>query len=374
MGNQGRRKGTTRVEGSSRRPSAQRTMPARLAGLSGSRGVCSGESVWTVKDSDYKRKRSTAEVKAKKEAQEAAARAAAEALANGEGWSLVTRAPWAEKAPSRPPLPSALPFDRRLPPPFLALFLTASGFACKCPMSLLLPHGWHCLTDQRGKGQGGGQKASSGERVGRGRGQNRGGRGREGIWIGIFLLMGVAVQEVEANELTEEQMEHMKTINAEREANGKGKRRRGAAAEGEEVAEAAEGSERTIFHGKKGTDYQGRSWVDPPKDKRKENDAVFLPKRWIHTWSGHTKGVNAIEFFPGSGHLLLSAGLDGKVKIWDVFGSGKCMRTYIGHSKGVRGIHFSNDGRRFLSTSYDKCGAAPSLPLSPSLFAPYKAS
>lgn len=76
-----------------------------------------------------------------------------------------------------------------------------------------------------------------------------------------------------------------------------------------------------------------RLQVDPPKDQKTDNEYCYMPKRLIHTWSGHTKGVNAIRFFPNTGHLLLSAGLDGKIKIWDVMGAGKCMRTYMGFTK-----------------------------------------
>ena len=40
----------------------------------------------------------------------------------------------------------------------------------------------------------------------------------------------------------------------------------------------------------------GRSWMAAPKDKsRAEAEQCFLPKRHIHTWSGHSKGVNAIR-------------------------------------------------------------------------------
>ncbi|KAM7464617.1 hypothetical protein LguiA_032738 [Lonicera macranthoides] len=144
-------------------------------------------------------------------------------------------------------------------------------------------------------------------------------------------------------ELTEEQKKY-----AEEYAKKKGEERDGNKDKGEVFAD------KSTFHGKEERDYQGRSWIAPPKDAKPTNDHCYIPKRLVHTWSGHTKGVSAIRFFPKHGHLILSAGMDTKVKIWDVFNSGKCMRTYMGHSKAVRDISFCNEGSKFLTASYDK--------------------
>jgi hypothetical protein len=111
---------------------------------------------------------------------------------------------------------------------------------------------------------------------------------------------------------------------------------------------------KTIYHGTELYDYQGRSFVDAPNDLPMPAEKSYLPKKCIHTWSGHTKGVTAIRFFPKTAHLLLSASQDNKVKIWNVNGDRKCMRTYIGHTKAVRDICFTNDGRRFLSCGFDR--------------------
>eukprot|EP00899_Mesostigma_viride_P009271 jgi/Mesvir1/18345/Mv14244-RA.1 len=146
-------------------------------------------------------------------------------------------------------------------------------------------------------------------------------------------------KEVVPQELTEEQKAYLEA--KEQEAGSKKKA-------------SKEHVDRSTFHGGKLKDYQGRSWMAPPRDVKKMNEHTFLPKALVHTWSGHTKGVNAIRFFPKTGHLLLSASMDTKVKIWDVHGTGKCMRDYMGHTESVRDICFSNDGSRFLSASYDR--------------------
>ncbi|KAJ6313130.1 hypothetical protein OIU77_014606 [Salix suchowensis] len=143
------------------------------------------------------------------------------------------------------------------------------------------------------------------------------------------------------SELTEEQKKYAEEHARKKEEKAGGEK-------GELVAD------KTTFHGKEERDYQGRSWIAPPKDAKASNDHCYIPKRLVHTWSGHTKGVSAIRFFPKHGHLILSAGMDTKVKIWDVFNSGKCMRTYMGHSKAVRDISFCNDGSKLLTAGYDK--------------------
>lgn len=113
---------------------------------------------------------------------------------------------------------------------------------------------------------------------------------------------------------------------------------------------------KTVFHGSNETDYQGRSWTDPPA-RLKDDDGdhkVFIPKKCIHTYTGHTKGVRKIQLFPKYGHLLLSGSYDSKVKIWDVYNKRRCLRTFMGHSQGVNDVDFSNDGSCFLSSSLDR--------------------
>ncbi|KAI9991896.1 hypothetical protein PInf_017307 [Phytophthora infestans] len=113
---------------------------------------------------------------------------------------------------------------------------------------------------------------------------------------------------------------------------------------------------KSTFLGDQEYDYQGRAWVEPPRSLKPDDGdhQVFLPKRCVHKWTGHTKGVQAIELFPKFGHLLLSGSMDNTVRIWDVYNERKCQRVYEGHSAAVRGINFSNDGKQFLSCSFDR--------------------
>lgn len=81
------------------------------------------------------------------------------------------------------------------------------------------------------------------------------------------------------------------------------------------------GQERSILHQQQEKDYLGRSYMYVPTDLDIQLDKdpgsfeCYAPKRIIHTWTGHSKGVNAIRFFPKSGHMLLSASQDCRIKV-----------------------------------------------------------
>jgi len=118
----------------------------------------------------------------------------------------------------------------------------------------------------------------------------------------------------------------------------------------------------TTFHGKQEFDYKGRSWMAPPSGlgsitadggADSEHHRCFVPKKCVHRFTGHNKGVHRIRLFPKTGHLILSAGLDGKCKVWSV-PEKQVMRTYVGHSAAVRDVQFNHDGTKFVSASFDR--------------------
>uniref|UniRef100_A0A667ZK44 Cell division cycle 40 homolog (S. cerevisiae) n=1 Tax=Myripristis murdjan TaxID=586833 RepID=A0A667ZK44_9TELE len=127
---------------------------------------------------------------------------------------------------------------------------------------------------------------------------------------------------------SEEEQKELDEITAKRQKKGRNE-------------EEAPAEEKTILHVKDMYDYQGRSYLHVPQDvginlrSADVPDKCYLPKKQLHVWSGHTKGVSAIRLFPSSGHLLLSCSMD-------------C------HSKAVRDICFNNSGNQFLSAAYDR--------------------
>ncbi|KAB8337117.1 hypothetical protein FH972_021421 [Carpinus fangiana] len=133
--------------------------------------------------------------------------------------------------------------------------------------------------------------------------------------------------------------------------------------------DTGDGSERTEFLGSEEYDYQGRSVIMhadltlgidlrgdmPPIEERKN----FHPKKLIHTFrhpdKGHEKRpITATRFFPSSGHVLLTAGADSKILIWDAFHDRRLLRSYLGHTKSISDVDYSPSGRQFLSASFDR--------------------
>ena len=117
---------------------------------------------------------------------------------------------------------------------------------------------------------------------------------------------------------------------------------------------------RSILHIDDPRDYLGRSFLHIPQDVDRNLRSTeppgkcFIPKKCIHTYKGHTKGIQKMQLFPVSGHLFLTCSMDSKVKLWEFYKERRCVRTYGGHAQGVRDISFDCDGTQFLSASFDR--------------------
>jgi pre-mRNA-processing factor 17 len=121
-----------------------------------------------------------------------------------------------------------------------------------------------------------------------------------------------------------------------------------------------EDDSRSTLHIDKVLDYAGRSFLHIPQDlginlrSDEPLDKCYIPKKLLHTYSGHTKGIQRMQLFPVSGHLFLTCSMDSKVKLWEFYKERRCIRTYSGHAQGVRDISFNRDGTQFLSASFDR--------------------
>ncbi|KAK3902634.1 WD40-repeat-containing domain protein [Staphylotrichum tortipilum] len=120
------------------------------------------------------------------------------------------------------------------------------------------------------------------------------------------------------------------------------------------------GEETTTFVGTEEADYLGRTYMHVPQDLdislTKEVGSVtnFIPKKLVRTWKAHKSPVTALQLFPRSSHLGLSAAADGMVKIWDVYRHKEVLRTFSGHNKAVTDLSFNRDGGKFLSGGFDR--------------------
>ncbi|KAF2643241.1 WD40 repeat-like protein [Massarina eburnea CBS 473.64] len=129
---------------------------------------------------------------------------------------------------------------------------------------------------------------------------------------------------------------------------------------GTDYADTEAHPETSEFVGSQEFDYQGRTYMHVPNDLdikltgERGDVKNFIPKKLLHTYKYHTKSITQVRFFPGSGHLLLSAAADSKIALWDVYHQRELLRTFSGHTKSVNDIDFTPDGTRFVSASYDR--------------------
>lgn len=88
---------------------------------------------------------------------------------------------------------------------------------------------------------------------------------------------------------------------------------------------------------------------EPVRDPVRVSEPVVVKEARMLT--GHDEAVQCVDFAP-SGQFLISAGRDGKARLWSA-DSARLVRTFEGHSDWVVDAAFSADGTRLLTASWD---------------------
>ena len=95
----------------------------------------------------------------------------------------------------------------------------------------------------------------------------------------------------------------------------------------------------------------GQQFAFAGKDKNIILMTDYKDENTYFKFIGHSKKINSIAFSP-NGKLIVSAALDGLIKIWDVK-SQTLATTLHGHKTEVGSVVFSKDGKKLASASLD---------------------
>lgn len=80
----------------------------------------------------------------------------------------------------------------------------------------------------------------------------------------------------------------------------------------------------------------------------------YAPKRRVIHFDAHQGCINRISWNPCFQDFLLSASMDGVVKIWNVETTPSCVQQVSGHTQAVKDAKWNKDGVNALSGGYDK--------------------
>ena len=87
---------------------------------------------------------------------------------------------------------------------------------------------------------------------------------------------------------------------------------------------------------------------------KKTTCSYHAPKRRLIHFDAHKKCINRISWNPCFQDILLSASMDGVVKIWNIEATLSCVQHVSVHTQAVKDAKWSIDGLNILSGGYDK--------------------